>query len=285
MFEEWDIDLFRSVELSLVSLFIIGSVVIVVMVFVLQSILQINGRVAIGFVVFLLSIWLGKLFAKIAIKPLHEHFDHLDRFSKETLHELNLPVSTIVTNVALLRKTHTDEKSQKRLERIEQAALMLKNRYDELDYFIQKQMEKEAIETFDVAALVHERVEFLTPLYPSVEWEIQTCELLVRSDRIGLGKVIDNLIDNGVKYSSQTPKIALKMESKTLSICDQGCGIDEVALVKIFDHYYQSDKNMAGYGIGLGLVKRYCDKYSIKLRVESKPDRGACISMDFNNGY
>jgi signal transduction histidine kinase len=281
MFEEWDIDLFRSVELSLVSLFIIGSVVIVVIVFVLQSILQINEWVAIGFVVFLLSIWLGKLFAKIAIKPLHEHFDHLDRFSKETLHELNLPVSTIATNVALLRKTHTDDKSQKRLERIEQAALMLKNRYDELDYFIQKQMEKEAIETFDVAALVQERVEFLTPLYSNIKWEILTGELLVHADRIGLSKVIDNLIDNGVKYSTQAPQIALKIENRVLSICDQGCGMDEAALVKIFDHYYQSDKNMAGYGIGLGLVKRYCDKHEIKLRVESKLGVGTCIKLAF----
>jgi two-component system, OmpR family, sensor kinase len=281
MFEEWDIDLFRSVELSLVSLFIIGSVVIVVIVFVLQSILQINEWVAIGFVVFLLSIWLGKLFAKIAIKPLHEHFDHLDRFSKETLHELNLPVSTIATNVALLRKTHTDDKSQKRLERIEQAALMLKNRYDELDYFIQKQMEKEAIETFDVAALVQERVEFLTPLYSNIKWEILTGELLVHADRIGLSKVIDNLIDNGVKYSTQAPQIALKIENRVLSICDQGCGMDEAALVKIFDHYYQSDKNMAGYGIGLGLVKRYCDKHDIKLRVESKLGIGTCIKLTF----
>jgi signal transduction histidine kinase len=281
MFEEWDIDLFRSVELSLVSLFIIGSVVIVVIVFVLQSILQINEWVAIGFVVFLLSIWLGKLFAKIAIKPLHEHFDHLDRFSKETLHELNLPVSTIATNVALLRKTHTDDKSQKRLERIEQAALMLKNRYDELDYFIQKQMEKEAIETFDVAALVQERVEFLTPLYSNIKWEILTGELLVHADRIGLSKVIDNLIDNGVKYSTQAPQITLKIENRVLSICDQGCGMDEAALVKIFDHYYQSDKNMAGYGIGLGLVKRYCDKHEIKLRVESKLGIGTCIKLTF----
>jgi signal transduction histidine kinase len=281
MFEEWDIDLFRSVELSLVSLFIIGSVVIVLIVFVLQSILQINEWVAIGFVVFLLSIWLGKLFAKIAIKPLHEHFDHLDRFSKETLHELNLPVSTIATNVALLRKTHTDDKSQKRLERIEQAALMLKNRYDELDYFIQKQMEKEAIETFDVAALVQERVEFLTPLYSNIKWEILTGELLVHADRIGLSKVIDNLIDNGVKYSTQAPQITLKIENRVLSICDQGCGMDEAALVKIFDHYYQSDKNMAGYGIGLGLVKRYCDKHEIKLRVESKLGVGTCIKLAF----
>jgi len=273
--------MFRSVELSLVSLFIIGSVVIVLIVFVLQSILQINEWVAIGFVVFLLSIWLGKLFAKIAIKPLHEHFDHLDRFSKETLHELNLPVSTIATNVALLRKTHTDEKSQKRLERIEQAALMLKNRYDELDYFIQKQMEKEAIETFDVAALVQERVEFLTPLYSNIKWEILTGELLVHADRIGLSKVIDNLIDNGVKYSTQAPQITLKIENRVLSICDQGCGMDEAALVKIFDHYYQSDKNMAGYGIGLGLVKRYCDKHEIKLRVESKLGIGTCIKLTF----
>jgi len=281
MFEVLGIALFRSVELSLVSLFIIGSIIIVLMVFVLQSIIKIDQWVTIGFVVFLLSIWLGKLFAKIAIKPLQEHFAHLDRFSKETLHELNLPVSTIATNVALLRKTHTDEKSQKRLERIEQATAMLKSRYDELDYFIQKQMEKETIETFDVALLIQERIEFLTPLYPSVVWELETSPLIVHLDRIGLGKVIDNLIDNGVKYSNKTPKITLKTSDTVLSIRDQGCGIDEVSLVKIFDHYYQSDKNMAGYGIGLGLVKRYCDKHSIKLRVESKIDDGTYISMDF----
>ncbi len=281
MFEVLGIALFRSVELSLVSLFIIGSVIIVLMVFVLQSIIKIDQWITIGFVVFLLSIWLGKLFAKIAIKPLQEHFDHLDRFSKETLHELNLPVSTIATNVALLRKTHTDEKSQKRLERIEQATAMLKSRYDELDYFIQKQMEKETVETFDIALLIQERIEFLTPLYPSVVWELETSPLIVHLDRIGLGKVIDNLIDNGVKYSHQTPKITLKVTDAILSIRDRGCGIDEVSLVNIFDHYYQSDKNMAGYGIGLGLVKRYCDKYNIKLRVESKVDDGTCISMDF----
>jgi signal transduction histidine kinase len=183
--------------------------------------------------------------------------------------------------VALLRKTHTDEKSHKRLERIEQATLMLQNRYDELDYFIQKQMEKETIETFDVALLIQERIEFLTPLYPSVVWELEISPLCVHLDRIGLGKVIDNLIDNGVKYSNQAPKITLKITDAVLSICDQGCGMDEVSLVKIFDHYYQSDNAMAGYGIGLGLVKRYCDKYDIKLRVESKLEIGTCMHLGF----
>ncbi len=281
MFEVLGIALFRSVELSLVSLFVIGSIVIVLLVFVLQVVLQLHSWMMIGFAVFLLSIWLGKLFAKIAIKPLQEHFYHLDRFSKETLHELNLPVSTIATNVALLRKTHSDEKSQKRLERIEQATVMLKNRYDELDYFIQKQMEKETINEFDVAILLQERMEFLKPLYPEVLFNVDTSQLYVRLDRIGLGKVIDNLVDNGVKYSSNTAKITLTISGTVLSICDQGCGMDEAALVKIFDHYYQSDNSMAGYGIGLGLVKRYCDKYGIKLRVESKINIGTCIYLEF----
>jgi signal transduction histidine kinase len=54
-----------------------------------------------------------------------------------------------------------------------------------------------------------------------------------------------------------------------------------VTLMKIFDRYYQSDKTMAGYGIGLSLVKRYCDRYAIGLNVQSSSGAGTCIQLKF----
>jgi len=184
----------------------------------------------------------------------------------------------------MLRKTNTDDKSLKRLERIETAATMLKERYNELDYLIKKQMERERIESFDLETLLSERLDFLRPLYPGVAWEIRTGSWNVQCDRIGLGKVIDNLVENGIKYSPHSPAIAIVMESNTLSICDKGQGMDEITLMRIYDRYYQNDTAMAGYGIGLGLVKRYCDRHGIGLHVASRPGEGTCVKLEFKKG-
>jgi signal transduction histidine kinase len=283
MSEEWGIGLFRNVEIALTALFVMSVAVILAAVYVFHEIAHVNrwGVIALG--VLLGSIGLGKILSKIAIEPLKEHFYHLDRFSKETLHELNLPINTITANVAMLRKTHDDEKSKKRLERIELATKMLKERYNELDYLIKKQMEKEVIQTFDLCELIDERVLFLSGLYPSVQWDVECTPFEVKLDRIGLAKVIDNLVDNGVKYSAETPQIRVKISENILSICDHGCGMDEVALVQIFDQYYQNDTTMAGYGIGLGLVKRYCDRNGIRLRVDSEVNRGTCMHLEFKH--
>jgi signal transduction histidine kinase len=235
----------------------------------------------IAFVSLILTLVVGGIMARIAITPLREHFDHLERFSKETLHELNLPINTITANVEMLRKAHSDEKSLKRLERIEIASRMLKERYNELDYMIKKQSEREKIEHFDLREVIEDRLLFLRSLYPSVEWqvEIEACE--VYGDRIGLGKVIDNLIENGVKYSPKNPIITIMLQHNTLSICDQGIGMDEITLIRIYDRYYQNDSTMAGYGIGLSLVKRYCDRYDIGLHIASRINEGTCVTLEF----
>jgi signal transduction histidine kinase len=271
--------------MALIALFVMGAAIIITAIYALHEVLHVAqwGIIALGILIG--SIGLGKIFSKVAIEPLKEHFYHLDRFSKETLHELNLPINTITANVSMLRKTHNDDKSQKRLERIELATKMLKERYNELDYLIKKQMDKEVVETFDLKELIEERVMFLSGLYPSVQWSVQCEARKVELDRIGLAKVIDNLVDNGVKYSLQTPQITLKISGNILSICDHGCGMDEVALVRIFDRYYQNDKTMAGYGIGLGLVKRYCDRNGIGLRVDSKVNFGTCMHLEFKHEY
>ena len=273
--------MFRSVEIALASLYVTTTGILIAGVYYVHQVLGVEQWGIIAFVSLIITLVAGGLLAKIAITPLREHFYHLERFSKETLHELNLPINTITANVQMLRKTHTDEKSIKRLERIEVATEMLKERYNELDYLIKKQSEREKIDRFDLREMIEERLTFLRPLYPSVEWEItlELCE--VNYDRIGLGKVIDNLIENGVKYSPKNPIITITLRDNILSICDQGIGMDEITLIHIYDRYYQNDSTMAGYGIGLNLVKRYCDRYGIALHISSRIHEGTCVKLEF----
>lgn len=219
--------------------------------------------------------------SKISIDPLEEYAQNIQTLSNETLHELNLPISSIKTNTQMIKKTLTDSKSLKRLERIELACSMLESRYNELDYMIKTQTIYEMNEHFDIKKLLQQRIEFLSALYPQVKFQVDSESTLVYNDEIGLSKVIDNLIDNAVKYSQKNTILSIKLKNHTLSIQDYGKGMDEMQLLHIFDSYYQSDTSMQGFGIGLSLVKRFCDKQKIQLKIESKKDFGTKIILQF----
>jgi signal transduction histidine kinase len=223
----------------------------------------------------------GVIISKLSVDPLQQHVNNLQNLSKETLHELNLPISTIMTNMHMLRKNLHDEKDLKRASRIENACDMLRQRYDELDYMIKLQSSKIKYESIELDELLKQRVAFLKPIYPHVEFNLNLASVQINNDKVGLSKVIDNLIDNAVKYSQSIHKIIITLQNNTLSIQDYGCGMDEVELLKIFDNYYQSNENMQGFGIGLSMVKRFCDANEILLNFKSKPDEGTTVILQF----
>ena len=223
----------------------------------------------------------GVFISKLAVDPLLEYVKSLQNLSKETLHELNLPISTILTNIQMLEKNIDDEKGSRRLARITTACEMLKERYNELDYMIKMQSKEDVIEEFDVAEFVEERLEFLKRVYPQIDFRISLQKLKILSDKKGLAKVIDNVVDNGVKYSANSKKIEITMSDRTLSIQDYGIGMDEVELLRIFDNYYQSNTIVSGFGIGLSMVKRFCDKNRIELNFNSTPQVGTRVEFKF----
>ncbi len=223
----------------------------------------------------------GIFLSKLAIDPLSEYIRHLQELSKETLHELNLPISTIKTNSQMIKKNLQDEKALKRLSRIDTACEMLEQRYNELDYMIKTQSMQELQEELDVSLLIQERIDFLSPLYPQVNFNVDIESAKISIDKIGLSKVIDNIIDNAIKYSPNSNQIDIYLHDYEMKITDYGSGMDEFELLHIFDYYYQNDTNMKGFGIGLSLIKRFCDKEGIHLSISSKPNAGTTVKLKF----
>lgn len=176
-----------------------------------------------------------------------------------------------------------NEKDIKRMQRIESACGMLQERYNELDYMIKTQTQKIIQEPFALDELVQKRVDFLSSLYPHATFTTDLQKTEIIGDSVGVAKVVDNIIDNGVKYSPHSPKIEIKLENFELHIQDYGCGMDEVELLKIFDNYYQSNTNMQGFGIGLSMVKRFCDRHNIGLNFKSKKNTGTTVTLQFKD--
>ena len=221
------------------------------------------------------------MISKLAIDPLFEHVTNLQNLSSETLHELNLPISTIKTNVHMLKNNISDEKDLKRVSRIQSACDMLQQRYNELDYMIKLQSSNVKYEKIQLDELIRSRVEFLNRIFSHIEFDLELSPTQISNDKVGLSKVIDNLLDNAVKYSQNIHKISIKLRDQTLFIQDYGCGMDEVELLKIFDKYYQSNSKMQGFGIGLSMVKRFCDANNIVLNFKSKPNVGTTVILKF----
>lgn len=94
--------------------------------------------------------------------------------------------------------------------------------------------------------------------------------------------IVKNLIENAVNYSTENSKITLRYvltpTSLTLSITDQGIGIDKDEQERIFERFYRVDKarsrNSGGTGLGLSIVKEYSKILGGDVHVKSQPEKG-----------
>jgi signal transduction histidine kinase len=222
----------------------------------------------------------GYLFVADLIEGKQRQDARLEHLTREVLHEINLPISTIEANIRMLERSLDGERDLRRIERIRASLVRLRRLYDELSYNIKREFHAVKPESFDLAEAVRERVAVHREMERN-PFELRLEPLGVLVDRIGLEQVLDNLIENAMKYSKADRPIVLVLEGAVLTICDDGVGMDATEIARIYERYYQGDSHSPGEGIGLALVKRYCDESGIGIRIESKPKTGTMVRLDF----
>lgn len=240
-----------------------------------ENFLKVLGMVA------LLALLFGYLLSKLALEPLFVTNSLLDRLLKDTLHELNLPLSTIVANLSMLKKKEQDPKRLGRLERMEKAAGNLHELYFDIDYYIKKEIGTVESESFDLDEVIRKSLAKFDALRGSVTLQYAPGSLPVISDRRGCEKCLDNLIQNAIKYNKPEGFVQVGLQATRLFVQDSGSGMDEYTLLHIFDRYYQADESRSGYGIGMHIVKNYCDLNHIEITIHSKPGEGTTFWLDF----
>jgi signal transduction histidine kinase len=224
-------------------------------------------------------VW-GYIIANDLLAPKQKMDAKFEHLSREILHELNIPLSTIEANSKMLKKQHkSDNKSLDRLNRIEAASHRLKRLYDEMVYIINRELHIVDREQFSLAKVVESRVDTLRE-FGRNPFEIYIDDRYIYADKIGFEQMIDNLLNNAMKYSDKESSISITLDGDILYITDRGIGMDETEIVKIFERYYQSDSRQKGEGIGLSLVKTYCEEMDIKISISSQKSLGTTIELD-----
>ena len=221
----------------------------------------------------------GYIISSHLLAPKAELDANLSHLSSEILHELNIPLSTIKANTTLLKKRTENEKSLQRLNRIGASSVRLERLYKELVYSIKKEIHPIEKERLLLEPLLRERIETLEA-FGRNRFSLDVGGKVIEIDKIGFEKMIDNLLMNAMKYSSKESHIKVTLKEYTLMITDEGIGMDETQLLRVYERYYQSDNKQEGEGIGLALVKAYCDDEGIEIQIQSKKGIGTTVSLD-----
>lgn len=116
---------------------------------------------------------------------------------------------------------------------------------------------------------------------------VESADLAVTADRFHLGHVLDNLVDNALKYSGERVSVLLTARRTAkgveLRVADNGIGMDRTAQAHIFEKFYRvptGDRHdVKGFGLGLYYVRLIVTRHGGTVSVESAPGRGSTFTL------
>ena len=228
----------------------------------------------------------GSLYYFLSVQlfnPLFKSEENIENHIKETLHELNTPVATIQINSKILQKKEENAKNISRLKRIDESCEVLLNLYNQMEYNIKEQINNISIEEFDIDDVIENSMIKYNDIKGDIKISYDKKAYMIVSDKNGFERVIDNLLSNAIKYNKKDGDIIISLENDTLKIQDTGVGIDTQNLFHIFDKYYQENSLSNGIGLGLNIIKAYCDKYKIEIKIDSKKDEGSIFYLNLKD--
>ncbi len=233
-----------------------------------------------GIVLFLILLFAGYFLLSLLLNPMRESILLLDRFIKDTTHELNTPVSSILTNIEMIDSSKLDEKIAKKIKRIDIASRTISNIYNDLTYIALGNQIHSKDEMIDMKALIIERVEFFNVIAKVKKLETMLDldeEVKLYIDKNKITRLIDNLMSNAIKYNKKESFIRIILKNGYLCVEDGGIGVKKEQIKQMFDRYSRFNESEGGFGLGLSIISQIAKEYNLKLKIESKINIGTKV--------
>lgn len=225
-----------------------------------------------GILFTLLGIVLGRLF----VAPMRDSMTQMNHFIQDATHELNTPISTILTNIEMLEAFGKCDKNVE-LQRIEIASKTLSRIYDDLTYLNLNHEYYRHIESLNLSALLQERIVYFSVMAENKGINIEEnidVDVIIDMDKNDAIRLIDNLISNAIKYNKPKGNLSLALSSKSFSVKDTGIGIEQKDLESISHRFKRANSSEGGFGIGLAIVNQIVKAYEFILEIDSELNVG-----------
>lgn len=228
---------------------------------------------------------------------LEHSFDVEKRFASDASHELRTPIAVIIAECEYARQNaKTVEDYEESMEVVERQARKMSALINQLLNITRMDQgtHKILLERANFSELTEVVCdEAATASGRDVQLEKDIAPGIYANMDVGLmSRLVQNLVENAFKYTAEGGKVRVSLSSRngrlTLSVSDNGIGIDKKDLPHIWERFWQADSSRGvdrGSGLGLSMVKQISDAHGGKLSVESKPGVGSTFSysMDCSN--
>lgn len=217
-----------------------------------------------------------------------------DDFVSNMTHELKTPIAIAYSANDALLNYDADDDPEKKTAYLTIAVKQLRRLGELVENILAMSMERRKTMTLkpeDVAltALVEEIAEdhrMRGDKEISIGVTAEDCPV-VTADKSHLSNVLNNLIDNAIKYSGDTVAITISIYAHRMEIADNGIGIPPKSLPYIFDKFYRvphgNRQDVRGYGIGLYYVKFILEKMGWTISATSRIGVGSTFTIRFND--
>ena len=209
-------------------------------------------------------------------------------FVANVSHEIRTPLTSIkgFAQLLLAQKDNCPPALIPALERINYNTERLKDLFDNLLKLsvIESRYSLDVVE-LDFKSMVQSIKASLQAKYHGrkIEVDIQNASAIYGDKKL-LEQVFTNLMDNSIKYNkNQSTYLRLNSENNTITLQDNGPGISENDLKRIFERFYRvqniSSQQVEGTGLGLSIVKHIINKHNGMIEVESKIGEGTTFKI------
>lgn len=243
-------------------------------------------------VTFLALVILGAVFMYRLVRRQFTVQIQQENFMMAVTHELKTPIAVAKLNLETLQKHQLDEPKRQRLIEM---TLQETNRLNALASNILVSAQLESGRTFtkeelNFSDLVKNNTNDFINRFPDRQWKIEIGEEEeLEGDALLLQILVNNLLENAVKYSPSKSMISCKLGEDNgqviLSISDEGDGIPEDEKRKVFQKFYrigsEQTRSAKGTGLGLYLCKKIADDHGAMISIENNSPKGSVFIVRF----
>jgi two-component system, OmpR family, sensor histidine kinase CiaH len=244
--------------------------------------------------VFLLVILAGAIFLRSVIMRQIRIQRQQQNFMMAITHELKTPISIARLNMETLLKHALDETKK---EKILKSSLQEINRLNTLtgNILVSAQLEDGSYpfhkEELNFSQVVSDSYQEFVNRFPNRPWKKDwSAGLFVSGDPLLMQILVNNLIENAVKYSppASLVTIILKKEGEqgVLEVKDEGVGIPKKEYKRIFQKFYrvgnEDTRTAQGTGLGLYLCRKITQDHKMRLGVSDNQPKGTLFTVRFN---
>ncbi|WP_108062042.1 sensor histidine kinase [Poseidonibacter lekithochrous] len=205
-------------------------------------------------------------------KELTKLIESQKTFIKNSVHEINTPLSIIQTNIDLLKMNTPNNKY---IINIESGSKIIQYIYDDLSYLIKKDRVVYEKEYLNYTEILINRLDFFDEIAISNSLyfvsNIQD-DIYIKFNKTELQRVIDNNLSNAIKYSYPKSPVFVRLDYVNDSEIEFSVSTNSKKIDyknRIFDDFYRENSARGGFGLGLKIVKDICDKSSVLINLES----------------